>query len=345
MNSLSKLLGSIWPEEMSKIPLEQHKELLCVVMGYLLRYYTSAEHTQALYEVLGVTQGIARFRQLLTNDGYTIKNLKLFLAHPDKQKAATWIHPEDRKLGTLIQSDEVLQGYLDETMGELLEAFPAWTPKHVDAYIARYYERFATYTRKYVIRKMTFIVHSECIDVEDLVSQLLWSGFRGMLMTYPHIYGISHLHALVKRSIHNAGINLIHYHSNSGRCRYLQDSKGAYSARVISLDALRAASLNYGEALGSKENDGQEGRRKVEIGMDISHLRGALSSRKSRFAFDLLRGRKHVGFSDWLLHSGYEMDNRSLASVLPFPDYLQLVSSYIKVEPAVVMRTFRKLIA
>jgi hypothetical protein len=140
------------------------------------------------------------------------------------------------------------------------------------------------------------------------------------------------LHAtnIVKRVIHNQGINMIHHYTTQKMGRLLQDQKGAFSAKVVGLDE---ANLNV---LAAPE-------QRSDLAVDLTRMMPTFKPKQQRFV-ELLCGAYCSDFTKWLTEQGYKIEtNEELLDRLKIKQYMELALRYLDVPIDVGMRFIERL--
>ena len=324
------------------------KRVLRSTIEYLMHRIGSSEFTRRVYSDLQVTKGIAEIRSMLTNSGYILKFLKLYLIQPKRHpktspardKNAYPIKTKDLCLHDLVTAD--LREYLDTALDK--SSMPQWSPSLFDRFLTNTYDEFYLYTKKFVCKKMSFILASEKMEADDLTFEIMMKGIRGVLLAYPHLESSGHTKAFMKRSIHNAGINVIHHYAHPDRTRYIRTGTG-HQSRVLSLTEIESFIARDGtvafDSHGKLVNSADDGEGCSEVAklenvltIDKITLRVAASSEKKQLCFRLLRGHPDGKFSLWLRENEIvesDENNVDLFEDNTFDAYLGRVSEYLGV--------------
>jgi len=176
-----------------------------------------------------------RMRGSLTNNGYVIKNLKLWLYWCAKNGgtfSATvakqfQIEPGDMRLSVIAQP-------LFKSLQKIRT--PAMTPEQLDNYVMWADTQAKDWIGKFINHKMKFLQQSYGKTFSTIRSDLRHSGIRCVYLMYPRFDSAEHLLNCYKRSVHNAGINLIQS-STAGKRSELMESNGSFTSRTFNMDS------------------------------------------------------------------------------------------------------------
>lgn len=165
---------------------------------------------------------------------------------------------------------------------------------------------------KFVYKKMSFMIKSYGLHVEDLRGDLVYAGLYGLLRAYPRWEHDGHAMNICKTTIHNRGINLIKEHTTGSRNRLFLNEEGGFEAKSISLSSFEDPAVAE-SLLGNQEDSTIQ----VEDRRSLEQLIAKLPERKALF-LSLLLGRYSDEFSAFLGEDNSSWSERkSIESMFP----------------------------
>lgn len=224
----------------------------------------------------------AIWEEVISN-GYLLKNCKLYL----------WAYTQSKKRGLTVSP--LAYGVSKEDAAQLrkidLSSVPDFKAYRLESYNALELSLFGAsnldiYIRKFVIRKLRFLVSYGVYTVDCMCSQLMAAALLAFRKQFPRFD--SELHALnaCKQAIHNAGMGLIEHHTRDKRNVLKRNADNTFTSSISSMDAV-------GDTLSVDERDAHYARISVE----------QLAKRmkpKARVYFNALRGIYEPAFSEFL---------------------------------------------
>lgn len=292
-------------------------------MLYLFRglnYKTYGTRLKKLSD--SATVNVRAITDALSQSGEAIKILKVWLFYVVKNKLD---YERSSKLAVKwgvsacdVQAFTAISRTAMAHMRRLSAKFAALTLEKLDANIARIVQETATWRGKFVSRKLRFIIQSQGMHRHDIESELIYKGIQGLMMMYPCVETYLHAVNVVKRVVHNQGINMIHHYTTQKMGRLTQDGAGAFHSKVISLDE---AQLNL---LVAPETSSD---LRIEVHRLIERYQG-----KRRKFVELLCGAYCPEFTKWLIELGYKLEtNEELMDRVKSDDYVKLALRWLEV--------------
>lgn len=279
---------------------------------------------------------IRAITDMLSRSGGVIKNLKVWVfyivkkrltQHADRRKLAKQWDVPLRDVNAFARITRPTLQYLQK----LARKYAALTLEKLDNQIVQITNDTRTWLGKFVSRKLRFVIQSQGMERHDIEGQLRYKGIQGLLNMYPCVETSLHATNVVKRVMHNQGINMIKHYTTQKNGRLQVDGNGAFQARVISIDNV------------SKTRAGDDSTEANDLKLDANRLLSSYSGKRRRF-LELLCGNYCPQFTDWLLDAGYKIEtNEELADRLKQKDYSKLALNFLGVEPDAGERFLKKL--
>lgn len=289
---------------------------------YLFRGLNYKTYGTRLKKLSGGAVNVRAITDALSQSGEVIKVLKVWLFYVVKHKlnyerslelATKWGVDERDVLAFTTISRTALAH-----MRRLAAKFAALTLEKLDANLARIIQETAVWRGKFVSRKLRFVIQSQGMHRHDIESELIYKGIQGLMMMYPCVETYLHAVNVVKRVVHNQGINMIHHYTTQKMGRLTQDSAGAFHSKVVSLDE---AQLNL---LAAPETSSD---LRIEVHRLIERYQG-----KRRKFVELLCGAYCPEFTAWLIKLGYKLEtNEELMDRVKSDDYMKLALRWLEV--------------
>lgn len=257
----------------------------------------------------------------LSKSGEVIKNLKVWVFYVVKHKieykasmklARQWGVPL-KDVHAFSRVNRTALAYLRK----LGRKYGALSLEKLDSNIVSIINETKTWLGKFVSRKLRFVIQSQGLHRNDIEHELVYKGIQGLLMMYPCVDTYLHATNVVKRVIHNQGINMIHHYTTQKAGRLTKDGAGAFHSKVISLDE---AQLNVISAPESNSD------LRIELSRVLDKYQG-----KRRKFIELLCGAYCPTFTTWLVKdAGYKIEtNEELLDRLQSKDYIKLALQHL----------------
>lgn len=251
--------------------------------------------------------------------GYVLKTVKAWMFYTIKLQsgrsqlgACEWrVHARDTR--ALANLDEKTRKYVER----LGRKYSALSPSQLEKAVDFCYRETQTWLGKFVSRKLRFIVQSQGLHRNDIENELLYKGLQGLYTMYPRVECKLHAVNVVKRVMHNQGINMIHHYTSQKIGRLQSDSSGAWHIRVVSIDELQFASVAAPE--------------QSDLAVDLSLALYRYTGKRRTF-IELLCGAYSERFTAWLGAAGRRVEtNEILYERLNTEEYVKLVLRYLNV--------------
>ena len=218
-------------------------------LKYLIKVLTASELTASIREESNKCN-VREFRKALSTDGYALKNLKLWLwwlaskrtlkkGDPSRLASRFDVKREDIGLADILFSDR-------ESLKQLkllTDTYKAHTLPFYERVFSQSLEEAKPYANSFSYRKMRFLTWANShLDLMDIQQELLYNGLLGAQRQYPKVESQQHLVNIIKRCIHNHGINLIKYHTAKSRTHLNRNEDGTFSSTLVSRHASQTES-------------------------------------------------------------------------------------------------------
>lgn len=216
------------------------------------------------------------------------------------------------------------------------------TARQLDRFIERVLvsEDLVGYTRKFIRRKMSFIMKSYGKDLEEIEESLKIYALYGLQRAYPRFEHVGHGIAIAKTLIKRSGNNFIKEMTTQKRNELIHDGDtGSYSKTTVSLDTIADGSGQFLTADGTHIHrsllvvglSGNNGFDKLP--WDTLHALKELCSSsslkaKQREFLGLMMGNYSEAFSAFL---GAENDD--VLENIPYNSYMNKVCAFLRIPP------------
>lgn len=283
----------------------------------------------------GQKPNVKAITETLTQNGKVVRCLKVWMffvvknkcdAHRSAVLAEQWSVVAE-ELSWFCNASRATLTYLKK----LARQFKALTLEKLDAGIVRIVNETESWLGKFVNRKLRFVIQSQGLHRHDIENELLYKGIQGLYVMYPCVQSALHAQNVVKRVIHNQGINMIHHYTTQKIGRLLRDANGAFSARVVALDSLSMRGVAAPDSCS-------------DLSIDINRKMSNLLP-KQQSLLSLLCGAYSTEFTDWLVSvGGYKIEtNEELLDRLQPARYIELALRWLNVKPATGRRFMESL--
>lgn len=282
------------------------------------------------------------WRRHLKSNGTLLRDGKLYLyalAAKDPLKQSTLdLTKVDLYLLDLALSYRPLKAHL--TFLAKGQERPVMTPRSFDRFVAKVLssEDLVTYTRKFINKKMKFIMKSYDQELLDIEHTLKACALYGLQRSYPSFEHLGHGIAIAKTLIKRNGINFIQEMTTKKKDQLLHDeATDTYSKRTVSMDAIADGTGQFLTADGTFVHRsllvvGLGGSSTVEgIAWDTLHALKQLQNssalkNKQREFLKLMLGTHSEAFSDFL-----GRQNDELLESIPYTTYTKLVCAFLRI--------------
>lgn len=331
---------------------ERNQQLVQMeVLCYLFKLTSNVKMATTLRKLmkLSTTFSIEAFRNEVSNDGYLIKNVKMWLYHSVVSSELA------KKLVKPYKVDRVDIPIASLLRGKLLmglrkykrDKYKSLSIPTIDTTLIEIIDQVRVFAAKFVYRKMSFIVRANGMEHEDLINDLICKGIQSVHMTYPRIESKEHCLNLVKLTLHNYGINIIHKYSNSKRNRTIKEPDGTFVNTMIPIDVMLGQDMQNPNLCDStlswnvtdlegKKNEGSllDVNEISELRISINQLLRSINGKRKKF-IQLLMGKYDPEFTNYLIDKGLVIDgntNEDYQEKVRNPhSYLKQVLSYLNV--------------
>lgn len=304
------------------------KELYNTLIQYIFRSLNYRSFGARLTKLAGGQRpNVKAVVECLSKSGLVMKNLKCWVLYSVKNKLGVkdttmlckeWgLSPDDAvALTTSLQTKTLV--YLKQ----LCRKYVALTPDTLDKHVIAIKEDIRVWLGKFVSKKLRFVYQSQGLERGMIESELFCRGIQGLYQMYPCVDSYLHAVNVVKRVIHNQGINMIHHYTTEKMGRLVKDDKGLFTARVVGLDE---AQLNFIPAPPDI----------TDVGLDLRRMQSQYTGKKRTF-LELLCGDYNEAFTEHLRNTAYpSLDtNEDLLDKLPTHSYMELILGFLKVSMA-----------
>lgn len=202
---------------------------------------------------------------------------------------------------------------LQAKLKKLSRTYAALSPKEMTKLLSQILEspEYNTYVRKFIAKKLSFLISSYNWTAEDLVSEMKVFSYYAVMRKYPEYNDLLHIQNICKTAAHNRGINIIHESTAATRNRLITETsitgEKTYSAVHLPLDALSGDGglwiSQYEDLLVlPKENE-----------LDVSRALEDIEERqppRKRLFLRLMRGKPDAAFTTFLGESNEDFAYR-----------------------------------
>ncbi len=285
------------------------RQTVTVVFSYLFGLISKYEFRRQI----GDKAEAKRVWSLVENNGYILKNCKLFMyaVHVNRSLG---LPTSPARYGIINEDASMLRRFDLSKVPVTYKAYSLFDFDNLEGALISKYMR--TYIGKFISRKLIFLVRSYGISREDIEGQMLCSALYAIRKNYP--YYESELHAVntCKTAIHNCGMGLIEYYTRGKRNALLKEN-GQFQAVRVNIDSLN--SVGHGP-----EHD-EEHRVNLKSLVSVSQT---MSSADQAFIL-AASGIYDAGFSLFI-----GKDNRDVVESMNYDRYLSLLSKYHRLSQA-----------
>lgn len=317
-NTIERHITKHYPH-FRRLPKAKRRFLVDATIRYSFRLINARDYEKAFRAVTEHKIRLIELRRSLLSDGYVMKNIKLYLyyAHVNNR---TDLRDVEKAFRIKLRDRMLYKTLLPETRRKLDEfkkpakvlgkdkievrerpGFKAMTLYGFDEACVSALKQIKNFTRKFVNRKMKFIMTSDAQETHDIAAHLEMNGLQAVMLYYPAFESMDHLKNIMKRTVHNSGINYIEKHTSEKRGRISRDANGVFAAKVL---PLHSAAVE--QELGTIENGTLiDGSREdtFSLRITVEKLLSKFSDKRQQF-LHLLMGSYHEEFSAYLRELG-----------------------------------------
>lgn len=323
MDSISKdTLTDLVKQADPLLNVSDEVALYNATLMYLFRGFNYRTYGARVAKLTEVKPNVRAITDAMSRSGSVVKNLKVWVFYVVKHKLDYKASLKLARKWDVSLRDVRAFGRIHRTvlahLRKLAKQFNALTLEKLDGNIVSIMNETKTWMGKFVSRKLRFVIQSQGLHRNDIEHELVFKGIQGLLMMYPCVQTYLHATNVVKRVIHNQGINMIHHYTTQKVGRLQVDGAGAFHSKVISLDEAQLNTIVAPET----SND-----LKIELGRALTKYSG-----KRRRFIELICGAYCPEFTTFLAETGYKLDtNEELLDKLPSKDYMALALQHLNV--------------
>ena len=302
MTTIEKMLH----DHFNDFPTERIRYATLMSLMFIFRGINAYKLTK-VFSGLGYEYKVSQaYKESLLDNGYILKNIKTYLFLGAKCKHKTIlslrkeceVKPEDYGLINFAK-----KGRLNDVLVDYHDKFSKIGLYGINVAIDNLCN-LKSYCKKYVIKKMTFLVSTHSFDYDDLVQELLYKGIQGVLRMYPCIKSDLHATNIAKHAIHNHGINIIKYYTSSSRQTLERNTDNTFEAKLVSYDILPDNIINQ------PDNNQNRQYQLIDDTMSVRTIMRKTTGKKLYF-LKLLMGEYDAKFSSYLNNNGITVDNET----------------------------------
>lgn len=273
------------------------KQTVDLVVQYLFRVIN---YKKLKNEANKLVKGLktSKLLEVVTHNGYILKHIKLWLFHCAKRGKGTnsvslrrefHIKEVDRNLGSMLGPKT--WAYLAK-LGRKYKGMSLTELEKVTSNIAI---ETSVYIRKFLNKKLLFIMRSQKIKLQDLENEVLYKGLRGLYLMLPRVESNLHATNIVKRTLKQRGLNLIQHYTTQKRATLIQnEDKTGFHSNTISLSAYTSGeNENVLSTLGLESG-------KSDLSFDVQRFCSTITSTKKKRFVNILMGGQDIDFDAYL---------------------------------------------
>lgn len=228
----------------SSVPAVNRRKAVDYVVRYLFRDL-NAKTFKARLKQLDPDANVVGLFEHMSNDGYLIKNVKLWLLAVAEAKT-TGKSVRLRRDFAIHDSDATIWDHLTVKARTVLRRagrhsdIACISLAEMDALLVKIERSTHVWSRKFINRKMRFIMNAQHIKVNEIHSDLLCKAIRGLYLTWPFVDNELHAENVVKRTIRNQGLNFIDSCTTKKRQTVMksEDNSGTFYSNTFSIDSM-----------------------------------------------------------------------------------------------------------
>jgi hypothetical protein len=318
-DTLTKLVLSADPN----LKVIDRKAVYNASIMYLFRGFNYRSYAARLQKLQqnGTKVDARAITEAIGRNGYLIKNLKLWIFWTVKNRLdVNEAHTVAKQWGILKLDRQALAQISPQTLTylkSLCHKFKALSLENFERHLVNIDEETRVWLGKFVSRKLRFIYESQGLKRTDIEQELRYKGIQGLYMMYPCVQSALHAQNVVKRTIHNNGINMIYKATTMKAGRLVRDASGTFQSRVIALDEAQLSSQAAPET-------------RTDYQLDFQRLLERYSGKRLKF-IELMSGHYCEWFSHWLIDKGHKLDNDEVFDKVQTGVYAKLVADYLGV--------------
>jgi len=208
----------------------QSKEITIETLRYIFKFIDATKYKRFLKKTLGDFDRVVDIQRAILSEGYLLKNVKLWyyyvvangLVRKNRIHYAEMFNIADEDIELLS-----LAGALTTDFDKLIKKkYPALTIPDFEKVVVYALKKSDSFTKKFVNRKMAFIIRTQGIEAMDLVNEVKEAAIHSIMFTYPRFKTFDHCFNITKRTIHNRGVNLMEFYSGPNRSKLIKNESG-----------------------------------------------------------------------------------------------------------------------
>lgn len=347
------------------LPKAEKREHVESVLLFMFRGINTTQLNSDLKDLQGNRKN---FRLEVNGSGYLFR-VKMFLLYAHNKGVKSHKDPAVKRYARHFMIEQH-----DLRLINFVAASPALV-KLLDSHCKKYkvmtLTRFRTilhdlnneiqqYAQRMVGKKMLFITRANGYDNVDLASTLAMEGLEAAMKMYPCMESTKHMENVMKRAVHNTGINTIYHYTTQSRSTMFRKEDGTFESLKVSYDSLVKERRIYesgaagtdagGMATMSFEENGDSERDVVGDSIAASQLLTAYKGKKRRLLV-LMCGELDVKFTRYLRVNKVvrpDKDNEDLFHAALRKDdgldnYINHALDYLKMDAAKGQRFIKRL--
>lgn len=293
-----------------------------IIIGSLFAYLFGRINKSEYKEAIGDKEEARRIWRLAKDNGYILKNCKLF-AYSVHVNRKAGLSTSPAKFGIYNEDVSILRKLNLNHLADF-KSYSLFDFDNLEGAILKS-EDLQTFTGKFVSKKMMFLIRSYGLTREDIYSDMQNAALYAIRKQYPDFKSELHVLNICKRTIHNAGIGLIEFWTRDKRQALILD-QGVHQAVNVPLSAIPDVAV-------SPEHEN-------ELRLNIQSLVALAPEMKPR-------AREFVQAAAGLYDPGFTLyigvDNREAVEHWEYSRYLASLREYLKVNEEQTKKLFSNL--
>lgn len=263
------------------------------------------------------SQDIVKVQRNIISKGFLTKDLKIHLLRRSLGLNAENLG-ESNKIFNKLSSEQVLK------LRKLAEG-AILNKKELDDLLLLCIEECRVYMRKFVNKKMKFLMKTKTHTLEDICNLLFLECLQSLLFVYPRFKSELHAVNTMKTIIKNVGKNYIETHTRQKRNHY-SDSHTIKVQSLYAKDSQEILNNLYADSNGkliTQESD------MTQLEYDVHEVVGKYKGRKAKI-IQLLMGNYDEDFSEYLINRNVtKYTNDLYFEHANLNRYMQLIFKYL----------------
>lgn len=277
---IRRILGVDDPELFTKVG--------AAVFAYLFRRISHKRFRTIIQGYLSEVDCEKVINEVRTN-GYLLKNCKAYAWKFYKSRYEEPSEKPNPKEFKIHDEDVTLLQRIN--LSHINLEYPAYSLREYQSILDAATSDKATSVKisKFVSKRMLFLIKSYGVERHDLENECRLGALRAIYMRYPQFESLQHVRNTATTGIHNAGEDLVKYHTSPARQRLQKTKDGGFEARNVDLATLPECETPYAVNTSSLKED-------------LAHLEELLKKLTpiEQAYMSVLKGEHHEGFSRFL---------------------------------------------